>query len=439
MSAPNTKYSTEYLNGVVGGETKKLVRQALALTEYTNDTTFKSKFFCDNVTHRTDNSSQGVVIGMVQVGTDNYNHHAEGRLSHLRSTINGQEYVLCNDSGLNTKAHAQMTDILLRYANWVAVRFNMRSAYYAKTDRIYVEVKSGDTVVGTLSFLQTDIPANTELTNQKAEEKNFVGLVAGQTYTLTICAVNDEGTYKHPTSLTFIAETAVEVLEVRKVNSKSDNPMSGVLYYALVTSGMYTPSTDSNPKYNLWWLLNKGSDSEPMQLDSDIIIKGATDESDLPYATALPSGLYYGFPKDYGLTTNLKIVNIVSGRPTYWTESTYVVTDYRLQMSVIGEYDSTNDKFVVNIYATPIGTIEGSKAVTVEIYPYPHIPGDTARAVLTGTVRQGSRQLIGTFRYSSATSDQHYITQTTAQDANSVTEVTWNDDDFLRNRDSLGR
>ena len=384
MSAPSSKYSTEYLMGVVSGQEKKLVRQALALSEYTNDTQMKAKFYLDNLTHRTAKETinnqtvtKGVVIGMVKAGTYNYNHHAVARHSHLRHNIGGEEYILLNDSGLNTKAEAGVNSTIFAYSNYLKLSGYIFSAYYLKTNSVKISAtKTHNNTTSPLYVnvvVATDTPAGASLDNTTFLLSGSGQAAQGDRIDLTIVATNGEGDYETTFANITCAGMLDDTLVWKKVTSQNQNPSTGTSYAVIPTVEAlnYIANTllvgeSGNPNY---YKVNFGASTGYGQTPP---IKGAqgTEFSESVLNTTLAEGAYYAEIDGRGIILKCNSNGVIFG----WCDSTYapiprtILDDLSVAITAYGSAPDAMGNTIIDdmsVDVTNSGTESGDVGVSV--------------------------------------------------------------------------
>lgn len=300
------------------------------LSEYTNKAMFKALFYCDTAISRVDKLGRNIIVGAVRVGTSNYNHHSSGRISKIYFYRNGIKYWLCNDSGLNTKAEANVNEVIFAYSNYLKLDGSVFSAYYLKTDSVKV---SADIVTNnglrrrlfTDNIVATNIPKRNIVDSimwliQSAGDAN-----AGERMDLTITTTNGEGDYA-TACLNITCGGRLDDTRIwRKITSQAQNPSTGTEYAVI-------PTTEAVNYISNTLLVGESGNSDYYKVNFNAttgygqtpVIKGGPGNafSEAILSTPLSAGAYYA--KIDGRDVILKVNNdgVVFG----WCDSTYVPT-----------------------------------------------------------------------------------------------------------------
>lgn len=292
MSAPAEKYSIEYFKAEIGGIEKKLIRQALAKSEYVSNSRFKQLFHVDKVWHRKTKSNREVVIGLCNANSSNLKYHATTRLAKLKIVINNVTYRPFTDSGLNTKAEASVNDAVIKYSNYLKLDGNIFSAYYAKTDNVKISAQN----LTTNRTLFSDMVVATNTPAQAILEHTFWIIQAsgqanvGDRISLTITATNSEGELS--TTFQFICDgTLDDVVFWQQLSTQNQDPTTGTQYVVVPTVEQWNyiqRFLEEHPTPFRWDATNEhGGLMAPL--------KGAqgNDFSEAAITTQLPAGHYY--------------------------------------------------------------------------------------------------------------------------------------------------
>lgn len=385
MSAPSNKYSDEYIKGEVGGESRKLIRQALALAEYGSDAAFKQLFHLDAVTHRSDRNGHAVVIGMVGENSLNKRFHAEKRWARLRMTIGGISHILLNDSGLNTMPDTAFGTVVARYANLIKVENGyVKSAYYDATTQVLISAYNRST--GQWLFKDYVVERNIAA---KHEGNGHVWIMEngqasyGDIIELTVKGVNAEGTCTSPNILTFECRGFVEFYQVYLVTSQSQQPESGTPYIVGVTADDW--SRQNGLGYLFEQTLPAAWDAEQNENINvhlygapGILNTSASNFNDSIFENLLPVGHYAGFPSSSGGGDKDVIIMIggskgnATGRPYAWCRRKTTPVDPTGSLTIeLADADYSQNGIYVTINQITISisnSSSGSVSGSISVY-----------------------------------------------------------------------
>lgn len=318
MSAPDGKYSTEYLKVNRNGTNYRWIRQALALTEYTDNAHFKQYFKVDKVQHRTTSGNEKVVIGLLNANGTNLRYHADARKAKARLVVNGTTYIPLNDSGLNTKAEASVNQVIIAYSNYIKIDCAVFSAYYLKTDSVKVTAYNNTTQQTLFSnvVVATNIPAQTSADSMYFIVRESAQAAAGDIITLTITATNGEGDLSTTYGNVVCQGMLDDIVFWQMLSTQDQNPTTGTQYVVVPTVDQWNFITNT-------LLLQSASNwNATNEHDVGTPIKGVqgNDFSESALTNTLPAGHYYVVS---GLSNAVILLVDSNGKAFGWCNSTY--------------------------------------------------------------------------------------------------------------------
>lgn len=408
MAATADKYSKNTLNDKDNGTTKQVFAlMPLALQEYQSDATFESTFFCHDVWHKTDTEGKECVIGLLrepvsQADRPLYNQmHADKRKGKLHLVKNGVNYTVLNDGGLNTLPCVDIPIIDLCATNMVIFHFPYQNAYWENTSNAVARlelwsngVKQNERIL-TLSDMPKVRATSGSCYIFDQDTMNALSPSVGDTIKIHLAVTNGEGTFD--TEDAYSAEASatvtprVELFQIYKLTSISDNPMGGDIYHCLMLpeywatktgpGGQQVPLENGDEGYPN--LVNLFAAAVNTRVNTTVYFRGFEGNSvpaDL-LDSALPAGLYYGFPSSTPFVSedppqNNKIIEVENeldgGRAFKWYNSTYnpptpvvplTFTGFTIAFSMEGAYTSvatrTNNFYECHLWPLITATANG--------------------------------------------------------------------------------
>lgn len=379
-----TKYSKQcmMLSTLVSGSVQNKVAglYALALSAYSADADFKSLFFCDDLVSWVDAENKPVVVGLCAANSDNYNHHASGRLSYLRVTRGGNDYFVMNDAGLNTMPHAYFPSnaIKAHYCNYIKVLCNVLGAYYIGGNSFQVHIYKNGTWVHSQYVMingSTTVAAQYSGNNLPVLFEEISGLAEGDEITLVIAATNAEGTYTQPTMLTTTLLPSMYFIQVYRwaaIPASNIDPTTGTPYVMQVRQDMYSSDPQNPANDGIFYTLFSAGEVIVSSQDELQGCSGSASTADIENMTTLDAGYYYfGVPSTWQGST-LYYVQI--GRNASQAEVLHRYANqynpgpvYTVTLSWEGNHNTATGIYTVILKATINGTYN-SLTLSTKIY-----------------------------------------------------------------------
>lgn len=368
------------------------------LTEAQKSGIVADRFYLDDLITNTDGDGNAVFVGRVIKDSDNYNHHGTGRIGKKwQKDDAGRLFNLLNDAGLNTKPHAEFSgNIVASYTNFIKVLCNLDSAYYVATDKftidIYTVANDVETWIHSVDLAVSDatdrryLPAQSHLSQFVAKIRDLGGVSAGTAIRLKISATNSEGTYINPTHKEATLLAAMSFIQVYYFQSQPDfvntDPTTGTPYVMLISRDMYAQGSSQGVGSGgvLHRLFVETDAGDPMagaianseRLQGAALMSGETVEDAYDKALSdLPAGFYYGVPyKDFEGADGFAYVQVVDSNHLKWYANRYapvVPSAYSVIISFSGTYDTTLQKYYVDVFAQISGTIPNGGVLVTTI------------------------------------------------------------------------
>ncbi len=404
-------YGTQYRPYTALGSTIKLIYalQPLALTEYASDANFKNYFFCHEVRKKKDSENKVVVLGLLNPNATTNSHynklHADKRKGRLKLTLGGVNYTVLNDGGINTLPLVDIPVIDLCAQNMVIFHFPYQNAYWENTSNAVarIEVWHNGSKDNQRTLTLSDMPKVRATSSDidgpcyifDQDTMNALSPSVGDTIKIHLAVTNGEGTFDtedtYSTEASATVTPRVELFQIYKLTSISDNPMSGDIYHCLMlpeywatktSGGQQVPLENGDEGYPN--LVNLFAAAVNTRVNTTVYFRGFEGNSvpaDL-LDSALPAGLYYGFPSSTPFVSedppqNNKIIEVENvgdgGRAFKWYNSTYnpptpvvplTFTGFTIAFSTSGAYTSyatqTNNFYESHIW--PYITVTSSNA-----------------------------------------------------------------------------
>jgi len=422
-------------------------RLPLQLSSYTNDNTFKSKFYCDHVMPVMDDAGHYCVLGLVRadqtngVYTENYKHHGVARHGKLYTMYQRNPYIILNDGGLNTTPHIQRnssavnTHIPMQYANYIQVKANLTGAYYVDGNMFHADVYKvrgqQENYVDGAYFMptegQVEYPAQFAQNGVATFIKPSTGISAGDTVRVKLSAINSEGTFENATTTDFTALDPVNFTQVYRFASQPNwtttNPTSGAHYLMAIDQSRY----GANGTFTRLFALDSGDWLDLGLETGGEWLRGMSGDPGSQESAVmgnLAQGYYYGVPTTWGGST-FRYVQIANGannntstRRLAWFASNYSTTSYNLAISFSGIHHVLTDTYTITVNASLSGTWSGSISVTVPVYTIARTPVFVRNVTGSGNTANFT---VGSFTYSGE-DDLWSIGSTGTPAANAVTE-----------------
>jgi hypothetical protein len=226
MAAPVEVYSATMLKGRDTAE-HNAVLLPLCLAEYGSKNFATSYFYLDDVIEVTDKAGRHCFIGLVRADSGNYNCHHANRIQRIKSCMNGVEYFMLNDGGLNTFPYA-IISFEYAYANRVQVRVSLYSAYYSSS--FYISAKL---YMNSDNNPLIDLGIPTTLASRRSGGEMYktitktLSRAAGETIRLLVQAGNDETQTGFsggviPFEITTTLDRAVAIHNMYKLENSTD-------------------------------------------------------------------------------------------------------------------------------------------------------------------------------------------------------------------------
>ena len=389
------------------GTTKKLIYHLfpLALTEYASDANFKNYFFCHEVRKMKDSEGKVVVLGMLNPSATANSHynalHAAKRKGRRRMTLGGVNYVVLNDGGINTLPLVDIPVIDLCAQNMVIFHFPYQNAYWENTSNAVarIEVWHNGSKANQCTLTLSDMPKVRATSSDidgpcyifDQDTMNALSPSVGDTIKIHLAVTNGEGTFDtedtYSTEASATVTPRVELFQIYKLTSISDNPMGGDIYHCLMLpeywatktgpGGQQVPLENGDEGYPN--LVNLFAAAVNTRVNTTVYFRGFRGNSvpaDL-LDSALSAGLYYGFPSSTPFVSedppqNNKIIEVENvgdgGRAFKWYNSTYnpptpptpvvplTFTGFTIAFSRTGTYTSygtvLNNDYTMHLWPT---------------------------------------------------------------------------------------
>lgn len=405
-------YGTQFRPYTALGSTIKLIYalQPLALTEYASDADFQNYFFCHAVRKKKDSENKVVVLGLLNPNATTNSHynklHADKRKGRLKLTLGGVNYTVLNDGGINTLPLVDIPVIDLCAQNMVIFHFPYQNAYWENTSNAVarIEVWHNGSKDNQRTLTLSDMPKVRATSSDidgpcyifDQDTMNALSPSVGDTIKIHLAVTNGEGTFDTEDTYSTVASATVtprvELFQIYKLTSISDNPVGGDIYHCLMLpeywatkagpGGQQVPLENGDEGYPN--LVNLFAAAVNTRVNTTVYFRGFEGNSvpaDL-LDSALPAGLYYGFPSSTPFVSedppqNNKIIEVENvgdgGRAFKWYNSTYnpptpvvplTFTGFTIAFSTSGAYTSyatrTNNFYECHLWPLITATANGA-------------------------------------------------------------------------------
>lgn len=449
MAATADKYSHETLNDkdtTSGQTTTKNIYalQPLALTEYSSDSNFKTKFFVNEVWHKQDSDGKECVIGLLAniPSNETYKLHQDGsetgkynRHGKLHLVKGGTDYIVLNDGGLNTKALIRFATGSPNqiYTNYVKVICYLRSAYYLRTERFKVRIIKNGQEIYDFPLIYNETATSPAIFPAKFESNAYVGkynlgviggLSAGDRVVLQVVSENDEGTFEGGTKEVDVLGAMYFALCYRRkptadggkgipdwsdtTKDPSDPDNYDEIWAVLVSEDMYYHNTSNPLQSGVLDRLFTSTDSELIGVTSEEWLQGAElhsgetieDAYDKNLA-AIGDGWYFGIPLEGVSGTTPVWVGItttsLTAKNMNWHGDVYVPANYTLKLGFGGNYNRVTGVYTVYLVGTFAGSVPSGTQIYLKIYPEISLAPETTPVSVTATYSGSATQTLYTF------------------------------------------
>lgn len=335
---------------------------AKELDEYISLSNLKQIFYLDYV-FQTGVDGENVFIGGVKENSENYYFHKSTRLSMLGmlSGVDKQEYILCNDGGLNTFAYMIMILGRYKFANYMEFSILVRSAYYDATQDygFYYKVDNGELLKKTFN---NTIPQK-DVFNDPTFIIEYLAFYKNQKVEITPFTINAEGEKKGDT-ITFYTDDFIYRQLATKIPNLYTNPnIEGTIsnffltYESLKNMGRVTHESGL---YNIMVYVDP-----PMTVPID---------DGLYYITYSPlEGEIYQGDELGAYNGNKAVVQISKGRVQKWDIGLWSTPDVKdIYVGVVAEMvnpplDTYTYRYIITIRNT---TPNPSGDLLIDVYSY---------------------------------------------------------------------
>ena len=218
---------------------------------------------------------------------------ASARYSKIRLQTDGAVYILFNDSGLNTKAEANINQVPIRYSNYFKIDGCIFSAYYAKTDSVRITAvnRTTNTTLFSNVTVATDVPAKSQIDSAIWIITTGVQAAQGDIIDLTITATNAEGDLSNTFTGIECQGMLDDVVFWQLLSSQGQDPSTGTQYVVVPTVEQWNyiqRFLEEHPTPSNW---NATNEHEGLMA----ALHGAqgNDFTESALTTQLPAGHYY--------------------------------------------------------------------------------------------------------------------------------------------------